>query len=225
MVTSTLAGPSVSEILERVLDKGIVIDASVRVSVAGIDLMTVDARVVVASLQTFLQYASALHEHGLYLAARANGHGANGTSPNGLGGHGSPRRGRPALRPVPVEVVREAFEAWNGHDVARYVRLLDPGYVSETHRLPTLRGRRAASEAMATYFKVLPDFHFLIQDIIVTGDDVLVSWVATGTPRDEYNGATLTAHPLQVPGCTVTRLRHRKIVHTWNYWDTPTFTG
>ena len=27
--------------------------------------------------------------------------------------------------------------------------------------------------------------------------------------------------PLRVAGCTVSRLRHRKIVHTWNYWDTP----
>jgi predicted ester cyclase len=215
MATAALAGPGVSEILERVLDKGIVIDASVRVSVAGLDLMTVDARVVVASLQTYLQYASALEERGLH--APSNGNGSNG--------HGAPRRHRAALHAVPLEVVREAFDAWNGHDVERYIRLLDPGYVSETHRLPTLRGRRAASEAMATYFKVLPDFHFLIQDAIVTGDDVLVSWVATGTPRDEYNGATLTTNPLQVPGCTVTRLRHRKIVHTWNYWDTPTFTG
>jgi predicted ester cyclase len=215
VVTSMPAGPSVSEILERVLDKGIVIEASVRVAVAGIDLVTVDARVVVASLQTYLQYANALGAYGL--RARSDGHGP--------GTNGAPRRGRTALRAVPLDVVREAFEAWNGHDVERYVGLLDPGYIGETHRLPTLRGRRAASEAMASYFKVLPDFHFLIQDAIVTGDDVLVSWVATGTPRDEYDGTTLTAHPLQVPGCTVTRLRHRKIVHTWNYWDTPTFAG
>jgi gas vesicle structural protein len=209
MTTSAVAGPSVSEILERVLDKGIVIDASVRVAVAGIDLVTVDARVVVASLQTYLQYIGAL-EHGLRTRSDENGR---------------PARGRATLHAVPLEVVREAFDAWNGHDVERYIGLLDPGYVSETHRLPTVRGREAASEAMATYFKVLPDFHFLIQDAIVTGDDVLVSWVATGTPRDECNGATLTAHPLRVPGCTVTRLKDQKIVHTWNYWDTPTFTG
>src|SRR5687767_12631694 len=215
MATSMPAAPRVSEILERVLDKGIVIDASVRVAVAGIDLVTVDARVVVASLQTYLQYAGALGAYGM--RGRSDGHGAAAL--------GAPRRDRAALRAVPLDVVREAFDAWNGHDVERYVRLLDPGYVSETHRLPTLRGRRAASEAMATYFRVLPDFHFLIQDAIVTGDDVLVSWVATGTPRDGYDGTTLTAHPLQVPGCTVTRLRHRKIVHTWNYWDTPTLAG
>ena len=200
---------NLADILERVLDKGIVIDASVRVAVAGIELVTVDARVVVASLETYLRYASALKEEGPRPPSA---------------GHGS-RRARVSVDPVSLDVVRQAFDAWNGHDVERYVGLLDPGYVSETHRLPTLHGRQAASEAMETYFKILPDFHFSIEDAIVTGDDVLVSWVATGTPRDEYNGAILTANPLQVPGCTVTRLRHRKIVHTWNYWDTPAFAG
>ena len=84
-----------------------------------------------------------------------------------------------------------------------------------------LRGRAAASQAMDTYFKALPDFHFTLESAIASGNDVLVSWVATGTPQDEHSGASLTTRPLRVAGCTVSRLRHRKIVHTWNYWDTP----
>jgi hypothetical protein len=51
---------SVLDVLDRVLDKGIVIDAWVRVSLAGIDLITVDARVVVASIETYLAYSDAL---------------------------------------------------------------------------------------------------------------------------------------------------------------------
>lgn len=43
-----------SDVMERVLDKGIVIDASVRVSVVGIELLHVDAWVVVASIETYL---------------------------------------------------------------------------------------------------------------------------------------------------------------------------
>ena len=42
------------EVLDRVLDKGIVIDAWVRLSLVGIDLVTVEARVVVASIATYL---------------------------------------------------------------------------------------------------------------------------------------------------------------------------
>jgi len=48
------------DVLDRVLDKGIVIDGWGRVSVAGIDLIGVDGWVVVASIQTYLQYAESL---------------------------------------------------------------------------------------------------------------------------------------------------------------------
>jgi hypothetical protein len=54
------AGTSLMDVLDRVLDKGIVIDAWVRISLVGIDLITVEARVVVASIDTYLKYAEAV---------------------------------------------------------------------------------------------------------------------------------------------------------------------
>jgi hypothetical protein len=48
---------SLIDVLDRVLDKGIVIDAWVRISLVGIDLITVEARVVVASIDTYIKYA------------------------------------------------------------------------------------------------------------------------------------------------------------------------
>jgi hypothetical protein len=48
------------DVLDRVLDKGVVIDGWGRVSVAGIDLIGIDGWVVVASIQTYLQYADSL---------------------------------------------------------------------------------------------------------------------------------------------------------------------
>ncbi len=58
MVVERVGGSSsVIEVLDRVLDKGIVIDAWVRVSLVGIDLVTVEARVVVASIATYLQFS------------------------------------------------------------------------------------------------------------------------------------------------------------------------
>ena len=49
-----------AEVLNVILEKGIVIDAWVRVSLVGIDLITVEARVVVASVDTYLRYAEAI---------------------------------------------------------------------------------------------------------------------------------------------------------------------
>jgi hypothetical protein len=53
-------GTSLIDVLDRVLDKGIVIDAWVRVSLVGIDLLTVEARVVVASIDTYIRYSEAV---------------------------------------------------------------------------------------------------------------------------------------------------------------------
>ena len=59
-VERTAAARSLIDVLDRVLDKGIVIDAWVRVSVIGIDLITIEARVTVASIETWLRHAPAL---------------------------------------------------------------------------------------------------------------------------------------------------------------------
>ena len=59
-VERAAGGTSLIDVLDRVLDKGIVIDAWVRVSLVGIDLITVEARVVVASIETYLKYSEAV---------------------------------------------------------------------------------------------------------------------------------------------------------------------
>lgn len=59
-VERTPGGTSLIDILDRVLDKGIVVDAWVRISLVGIDLITIEARIVVASIDTYLKYAEAI---------------------------------------------------------------------------------------------------------------------------------------------------------------------
>ncbi len=54
------SGSSLIDVLDRDLDKGIVIDAWVRVSLVGIDLVTIEARIVVASIDTYLKYSEAV---------------------------------------------------------------------------------------------------------------------------------------------------------------------
>lgn len=59
-VERAAGGTSLIDVLDRVLDKGIVIDAWVRVSLVGIDLITVEARIVVASIDTYMKYSEAI---------------------------------------------------------------------------------------------------------------------------------------------------------------------
>ena len=57
MVSRTPDSTGLAEVLDRILDKGIVIDVWARVSLVGIEILTVEARVVIACVDTFLHYA------------------------------------------------------------------------------------------------------------------------------------------------------------------------
>jgi hypothetical protein len=50
-----------AEVIDLILDKGLVIDAYVRVAVIGIELITIDARIVIASVDTYLRFAEAVN--------------------------------------------------------------------------------------------------------------------------------------------------------------------
>ena len=55
-----------ADVIEIILDKGIVIDAYVRVSLVGIEILTIDARIVIASVDTYLRFAEATNRLDLY---------------------------------------------------------------------------------------------------------------------------------------------------------------
>ncbi len=59
-VEKSMASSSLVEVVDRILDKGVVVDAWVRVSLVGIELLAVEARVVIASVETYLKYAEAI---------------------------------------------------------------------------------------------------------------------------------------------------------------------
>lgn len=60
------SGGSLADVVELILDKGLVIDIFVRVSLVGIEILTVDARIVVASVDTYLRFAEATNRLDLY---------------------------------------------------------------------------------------------------------------------------------------------------------------
>ncbi|MBM0124619.1 gas vesicle protein GvpJ [Pimelobacter simplex] len=60
------APSGLADVIDAILDKGIVIDAYVRVSLVGIELLTIDARIVIASVDTYLRFAEATNRLDLY---------------------------------------------------------------------------------------------------------------------------------------------------------------
>ena len=59
-VEKAMASSSLAEVVDRILDKGIVVDAWVRISLVGIEILAVEARAVIAGVDTFLKYAEAV---------------------------------------------------------------------------------------------------------------------------------------------------------------------
>ena len=59
-VEKSMASSSLAEVVDRILDKGVVVDAWVRVSLVGIEILAIEARVTVAGVDTFLKYAEAV---------------------------------------------------------------------------------------------------------------------------------------------------------------------
>lgn len=185
---------SLAEVLERVLDKGIVVDVWLRVSVIGIDLMTVEAHFVVSSLETYLKYFSPLPS---------------------VPDPGPPPPG--AARPL--DVVRQAVAAWNGRDLGRYTAYLGHDYVGETHPVPTpIRGRQGARRAVRRCFRAFPDARLEIEALTAARNSVLVSWRVTGTHRPSSTALPLRRR-FEVSGCTVCTLSGAKIARTWSYLD------
>jgi hypothetical protein len=64
-VRNTPDSSGLYDILDLILDKGLVVDAYVRVSLVGVELLTVDARIVVASVDTYLRFAEAANRHNI----------------------------------------------------------------------------------------------------------------------------------------------------------------
>jgi hypothetical protein len=60
------SGGGLVDVIDTILDKGLVIDAFVRVSLVGIEILTIDARIVVASVDTYLRFAEATNRLDLY---------------------------------------------------------------------------------------------------------------------------------------------------------------
>ncbi|WP_141589788.1 MULTISPECIES: gas vesicle structural protein GvpA [Myxococcus] len=67
-VSTSTGTSSLGDVIDRILDKGIVVDAWVKVSLVGIEVLSIEARVVIASVETYLKYADAI---GLTAAAAA----------------------------------------------------------------------------------------------------------------------------------------------------------
>jgi gas vesicle structural protein len=101
---------SLADVLDVILDKGIVIDIYVRVSLVGIEILTIDARIVIASVDTYLRFAEAVNR--LDLQPRGQVQGLPGMI-EGMTESGAKSKTKGALTGV-KEKASEVFDSVRG---------------------------------------------------------------------------------------------------------------
>ncbi|HET9476157.1 MAG TPA: ester cyclase [Dehalococcoidia bacterium] len=123
-----------------------------------------------------------------------------------------------------MTVVRDLNRAENAHDLDGIFALMHEDVVWESNVLPTpVVGREADRQINEALFRAFPDYHREIEQLIASGDYVVMRWRMTGTHRGEWNAVPATNRPIDVHGCTVFEIRDGKEAHAWLYMDSDTF--
>ena len=115
-------------------------------------------------------------------------------------------------------VRRFVDEVINKGDYSAMRELLHPNYI---YRSPgqELRGAEALESLFTTYRSGLPNLKTSIDDLIVSGDKVVISITLSGTHAGELMGIPATGKELTVHGMVLGRLEDRKIVEEWEILD------
>ena len=122
-----------------------------------------------------------------------------------------------------TQFARQAIAAINERNLDRYLQLLDDSFTMESEMLPTpLKGREAMRQFFESYFKGVPDLRLEIEQIITSGDYVVVRSHLTGTHKGPLLGIPATNKKIDTHGCNVIQLRNGKAVHSRLYADNAT---
>lgn len=112
-------------------------------------------------------------------------------------------------------------EAWNNGNVGVLDELCAPDCVE--HDLSThaeFYGREAAAERLRGYRVAMPDLHVTIEDLIASGDKVVMRWCTRGTNDGEVRGNPPTHRRCEISGMSIERFdEDGRLAETWYQWD------
>ncbi len=123
-----------------------------------------------------------------------------------------------------MQVVREAFEAINAHDVERYVETYHDSAVFESEAVPgsPFHGSEGIRQTLQMYLNPFPDLNLAIEQMMANGDYVVTRVLATGTHQGAFGDIAPTNRQFVAHGCWVNEVRAGKTAHVWLYFDANT---
>jgi steroid delta-isomerase-like uncharacterized protein len=118
-------------------------------------------------------------------------------------------------------IVRRLYEeVWNEQKLDLVGELISPSHAFHD---PNVSGSQIGPDAykqrIAGFSRAFPDLHIAIEDIISEEDQLVVSWVISGTHKGEYEGICPTDKKISVEGMTIHQIANGKILDSYVSWD------
>jgi steroid delta-isomerase-like uncharacterized protein len=121
-------------------------------------------------------------------------------------------------------IVRRFFdEVWSKGNLGVVDELVSANCVSHDPVSGDLKGCDSIKAQVEEYRRAFPDLQFTIDDLLVSGEKVVVRWTATGTHKGPIMGVAATGKLFSIEGITCERMANGKSVEHWAQWDTMKF--
>lgn len=116
-------------------------------------------------------------------------------------------------------LVRRGYEeGLNQKNLAVFDELGAPDFVLHNASMTT-QGREAYKQFVSMYFAAFPDVHFIVEDLIAEGDNVVARHTFRGTHQGDLMGIAPTGKQVTVTGMTITRFANGRVVEQWLSFD------
>jgi steroid delta-isomerase-like uncharacterized protein len=122
-----------------------------------------------------------------------------------------------------IQFAEQAIAAINARDIDRYLQRIDESYVGESEIAPgPIRGHQGVRQMMEMQLKAFPDLHIDIEQILPSGDHVVVRARLTGTHKGNFAGIAPTNKSVTWRACNIVEVRNGKAVRSRIYADNAT---
>ena len=119
-----------------------------------------------------------------------------------------------------IHNAKRAVAAINAHDLDAYVQHFDESYIGETETMPgPLNGQEGARQLFQTLLTAFPDIRLDVEQFIVSGENVVMRGLLTGTHQGSFAGMDATGKRVSWRSCIVTEMKNGKVVRTRTYAD------
>ena len=119
-----------------------------------------------------------------------------------------------------IELAKQQIAALNTRDLNAYVRRFDEAYIGQAETTPApIRGPEGVRQYINTLLTAFPDLRVDTQEILATGDTVIVRMRATGTQKGIFAGFPPSSKPIVAEACNVFEVKNGKITRSRLYAD------